>query len=972
MTAPDVIEETLLNNDEFFSLIPHLELEELLMIQINKDGAWDFLFKASFDKTNELKTLTCVACDELLDYKKFSIHLKQNSHELAMKNIKQFYHPYYTNNDDEEKNENDADAAAALENDKENNKEQANSSPCSDSITISKSKLIAESIRKFQGDLKLDSFKDPLLKTVLTKDVMNPEDFLVEVKLPLDDLLNLEFCVEKDKWFRMVTVNKIAHTKFYCALCSKFCFGIITVEDHLKGYTHKKAQIGCIGIRSSRYKDLTKNCIYGYGEEFAIKTKRQLTKSLVNKNDEVKEENDDEIKQEQIDNPNEETKPTLAADIAEKVKNIKEKMHSQSKDNVEGLIGVEYVIKILKTPTDKYPRYECCLCETVLNENRMQGHLTGYNHRLKYCELHYPDTIEKFKDLIGHCKYMDYFNAMNYALSKIASAIEQHHGRSTPYVVSSTTFTKMRSELIAELYSYPNACQQHGPSFINVIEKQEIKSVASGQTDYVVQNNNHARFVESPEDKMYLRVYRKCHDPKLRNEENFVATRKRKRSKSPPSKTKYAKSMSRSQPPVSSKQYSQKSAKTVNRSPHYDDEVTVTISEIERMYREYRKNPESHPLYDEEWNDFWRQRKEQLISQGIDHRSYNYQPEWVKYFKTRLEELFEKELYDSRMEVRDRYSNYENKSVTINNLSIKSKNVHGEHPYSHSTRSNHLEETKDVTDGKPTVIHVLRLLTALEEYLGSLGSKVMDLLSKALIFEKNCSNSIELEQKILTYENCTLLETAVEKLKGILFAGLLDDSKIQGFKRIIEYTSDLLKYADRMGWRNLQSQFSNRNDKPEYRKNTNDASQNIKINPNQKTLSDTLMDLLAMQKNNNESILPVNNNSMKPYSNERREIPNSEVGQYFMNTQPKNSYWQTMGSNTSVFLNKPQFMERNLNGSSMGNHTNNLNKAYNQPPMAYNQPAMAYNHPAMFPSMQMTGNRSNYNYNQTGGVNNFH
>lgn len=54
---------------------------------------------------------------------------------------------------------------------------------------------------------------------------------------------------------------------------------------------------------------------------------------------------------------------------------------------------------------------------------------------------------------------------------------------------------------------------------------------------------------------------------------------------------------------------------------------------------------------------------------------------------------------------------------------------------------NREEEEED--DGPLTVVAVLRLLTALEEQLGSLGPKVIDLLAKALALEKvSCKYSI--------------------------------------------------------------------------------------------------------------------------------------------------------------------------------------------------------------------------------------
>lgn len=55
------------------------------------------------------------------------------------------------------------------------------------------------------------------------------------------------------------------------------------------------------------------------------------------------------------------------------------------------------------------------------------------------------------------------------------------------------------------------------------------------------------------------------------------------------------------------------------------------------------------------------------------------------------------------------------------------------------------------------IVSVLRLLTALEERLGSLGPKIIDLLAQALALEKKEANSSEtlLDNEI----NCVMFET---------------------------------------------------------------------------------------------------------------------------------------------------------------------------------------------------------------------
>ncbi|XP_067616183.1 uncharacterized protein [Eurosta solidaginis] len=861
-----------LDHNEFINYLPHLVLEELLMTQIKINGSWNFLFRASLNKQSQISSLLCLACNESLGLKVVDDHLKSVSHERALKKVERLYHPYYTPSKECGRNT------------------EPETISDQDQTAISKSKYICEN----RDNSNLIPCNAVSAQNVLTQEVSEPEDMLIDVKLPLKQLLNIEFSAEKGKWMRMITVNKTATTKFYCALCSKFCFGIITVDNHLRGLAHKRAQLACLGVRCLNYKYLNKNCIYGHGESFLINIKNKTTKHIM---DHLLYKPDissalintvDVNKTDRVQVKYSESMLKRNTKISNKVKLIKKEIQIKNK-NVEGLIGVEYVVKIMKTTTDKCPIYECSLCEIILNQNRMQGHLSGYNHRLKYCELHYPNTIEKFKDMIGHVKYTDYFNAMSYILSKLASAIEQHHGRSTPYVVLSSIFSKMRTDVIAHIYSYPNACQQYGPSFTHVVSNEEIKKITSNHIDYVAQNNNYARFAENTDGKLYLN--QKCYDPNKRNIDSFDI-RKRKRSHSPIT------SQTRCQSPKKIKDPFQLVYNKPNVPSFYRDKIAVASSEIERIYKEYRKNPESHPLYDEEWNLFWRRRKEQLISQGIDHRLYDYQPDWVRYFRCRLEELFEKEIKESKMEVLGGLSEY--------NLSNLPKAEKGYHPspdkgfhstssylddISHRTQLDYLSNTNNMADRKPTLVHVLRLLTALEDYLGSLGIKIMDLLSKALMIEKNCSNNYELEQQILSFDNCTLLETAVEKLKGILFAGLLDNTKQQGFTRVIKFTTELLEYADKMGWRCLQIEVDSKAS-PTLKKLAEAVQITNTYQTNEKSLSETLRDLLYMQKNYSQGAFNGSRNQTT-YNKSHRSIQSSGEGQYCLEVDEGDAYCQT-------------------------------------------------------------------------------
>lgn len=59
--------------------------------------------------------------------------------------------------------------------------------------------------------------------------------------------------------------------------------------------------------------------------------------------------------------------------------------------------------------------------------------------------------------------------------------------------------------------------------------------------------------------------------------------------------------------------------------------VDQKITNLNEVFQIYRADPETHPAYDREWQIFWKRRKNELIETGLDHRAYNYQPEWVRF-----------------------------------------------------------------------------------------------------------------------------------------------------------------------------------------------------------------------------------------------------------------------------------------------------------------------------------------------------
>lgn len=108
-----------------------------------------------------------------------------------------------------------------------------------------------------------------------------------------------------------------------------------------------------------------------------------------------------------------------------------------------------------------------------------------------------------------------------------------------------------------------------------------------------------------------------------------------------------------------------------------------------------------------------------------------------------------------------------------------------------SSADKKIEEEEE--DNEPlTLVSVCRLLTAMEDYLGSLGPKCIDLLSKALALEKIKANSSD---QLLSEETCVFFETVKEKFKGLLAANMVSEKKERAVKKAVQKIAGLIHTA---------------------------------------------------------------------------------------------------------------------------------------------------------------------------------
>ncbi|XP_054735536.1 uncharacterized protein CG7065 [Anastrepha obliqua] len=492
-------------------------------------------------------------------------------------------------------------------------------------------------------------------------------------------------------------------------------------------------------------------------------------------------------------------------------------------DDLQGLVGVEYVVKINK-PNHNQSNYECGLCEVTDDGLGMQNHLLGYNHRLKFCERHFPTALRQYRQYIRNVKPNEVYKVMTPILKRLAIGIEQHHGRDLPYECLENEFNINRHEILSKVFSSRHASEQNGPTFTHIIDSKEVDALISDLDKYQPPPNISKKIsfdlrANATPFKYQNTVNRKrvncnsyvdtgheaqSYNSLLHRYDNVVVSGVQtldidthklmvddflKNTCKQPFRPRH--SSSRHISPVwklSSKHKSLSPLRENNIGQAYRHFVDQKVMELNELFQIYRNNPETHPDYDQEWEMFWKRRKNELIVSGLDHRTYNYQPEWVRFFNIRIEELYNQAVENIKIDARERLylpmSNENPLDEKMNDMKTAADFEYNKHP---------IKELKfgiEEYTTKPQVVSVLRLLTALEAYLGSLGPKIVELLSKALQVEKN--NPSQLDSLIMTSENCSLLETAMEKFKGIIITDILDDVKQKVLRKAVDQVRDLL------------------------------------------------------------------------------------------------------------------------------------------------------------------------------------
>lgn len=293
----------------------------------------------------------------------------------------------------------------------------------------------------------------------------------------------------------------------------------------------------------------------------------------------------------------------------------------------------------------------------------------------------------------------------------------------------------------------------------------------------------------------------------------------------------------------------------------YKVAVAKVTRELEEKLKGYENDPDSHPSYKREWEEFWKKKVEEMSKRGEDPTGHSFHDEWCEYFLLRIRELHKHEVKwkcdtirkdlglmlediedgvdpkrsrgdDSEEEREQLFSDRKGRFYVSDDdgsfdedyrefgpripkdvLYVKENKIFnkflGDVGIDSASRPKPKQPPKKVEkpkvdrslpnfEKKPeplneptTLIKTCRLLTSLEQELGLLAPKVLDLLSRGLAFERE--NSKPADELLFDSENFNLIETVKEKIIGMQMANLIVNNRKNAVEKALGETNKLIE-----------------------------------------------------------------------------------------------------------------------------------------------------------------------------------
>ena len=237
------------------------------------------------------------------------------------------------------------------------------------------------------------------------------------------------------------------------------------------------------------------------------------------------------------------------------------------------------------------------------------------------------------------------------------------------------------------------------------------------------------------------------------------------------------------------------------------------------------KNPESHPRYKNEWCSFWERRYREVEKEGKDPGRHDFKSEWIIFWKNRMQQLCEEEYRQRRQDLLKKHkiddpdqpsfkSPQVQQQIDDSSMSRPPRPYSSAVPFQPPPATNtgmtatlkqpmtisdngfaNDSQQKNQYEADFTVVGTLKLLTDLEDQLGSLTESVKELLKKAIDITVKGGKPINLFEDT---EHAALLSLSTTKLKSQIQSGILGDMVAARTKMAIESATWLMSELEKM------------------------------------------------------------------------------------------------------------------------------------------------------------------------------
>jgi hypothetical protein len=218
----------------------------------------------------------------------------------------------------------------------------------------------------------------------------------------------------------------------------------------------------------------------------------------------------------------------------------------------------------------------------------------------------------------------------------------------------------------------------------------------------------------------------------------------------------------------------------------YQIRCEVAIKELKLELTTNLKDPEKHPRYQDEWKIFWVKRYKELVVEGKDPNSHNFNKDWIEYWPRKIVELYNDKVCEKREIIR-KEMNITKKFIDKFNKNKDESDSSSDEEVGESSKS--LQQQAGEIDEEMTITNLSELgqkLVGVKNEAGILWKILKELFEKADRKEKEKKNS---SNELLDADSSAHLNTLKQKLDS----GLRSNSYPQNRVKLIKNCSEALQ-----------------------------------------------------------------------------------------------------------------------------------------------------------------------------------